>query len=86
MTITLSKPIAIIILVCLALIIICDIAIWILKMYQKRLDKIESKYEISIGKYDKELNKTNSTFLVGKGLKGQYTEIVVRNENDDILI
>ena len=67
MTITLSKPIAIIILVCLALIVICDIAIWILKMYQKRLDKIESKYEIAIGKYDKELNKTNSTFLVGKG-------------------
>ena len=69
MTITLSKPIAIIILVCLALIVICDIAIWILKMYQKGLDKIESKYEIAIGKYDKEINKTNSTFLVGKGEK-----------------
>ena len=75
MTITLSKPIAIIILVCLALIVICDIAIWILKIYQKRLDKIESKYEIAIGKYDKEINKTNSTFLIGKGVKGQHTDI-----------
>ena len=67
MTITLSKPMAIIILVCLALIVICDIAIWILKIYQKRLDKIERKYEIAIGKYDKELNEKNHTFLIGKG-------------------
>ena len=69
MTILQSKPIAIIILVCLALIVICDIAIWVLNIYQKRLDKIESKYAIAIGKYDNEMNKTNSTFLVGKGEK-----------------
>lgn len=67
MNITLSKPIAIIILACLAIIVICDLLLGILKLYQKRLDKKERKYIIGIGKYDENKNRKNRTFLVGKG-------------------
>ena len=67
MAITLSKPIAIIILVCLAIIVICDLLLAILKLYQKMLDKKERKYIIGIGKYDENNNRKNRTFLVGKG-------------------
>lgn len=72
MSITLSKPIAIIILVCLAIIVICDLLLAILKLYQKRLDEKERKYIIAIGKYDENKNRKNRTFLVGKGdMKGK---------------
>ena len=37
---------------------------YIIDRFQERREK---KIEIAIGKYDKELNKKNSTFLVGKG-------------------
>lgn len=67
MAITLSKPIAIIILVCLAIIVICDLLLGILKLYQKSLDRKERKYIIGIGKYDENNNRKNRTFLVGKG-------------------
>lgn len=66
MTITLSKPIAIIILVCLAIIVICDLLLAILKLYQKRLDEKEKKYEIAIGKYDEELNQKNKSIAIGQ--------------------
>lgn len=66
MTITLSKPIAIIILVCLAIIVICDLLLAILKLYQKRLDKKEKKYIFAIGKYDEELNQKNKSIAIGQ--------------------
>lgn len=66
MTITLSKPITIIIVVCVALIYICDVAIWIHKTYQKRLDEKEKKYIFAIGKYDEELNQKNKSIAIGQ--------------------
>ena len=41
MTITLSKPIAIVLIICLAIIVVCDITLMILKIYQRRLDRKE---------------------------------------------
>lgn len=43
MTITASKPIAIVLIICLAIIVICDLLLALLKLYQKRLDRKERK-------------------------------------------
>ena len=67
MTITLTKPILIIMLICLALIVICGIAAWILKRYQKMSDKEQERIIAGVGTYDEDKNRNNRTFLVGKG-------------------
>lgn len=41
MNITLSEPIAIVLIICLAIMVMCDIALTILRIYQRRLDRKE---------------------------------------------
>lgn len=58
------------------------IIVYIIDRFQKRREK---KIEIAIGKYDEKLNKTNRTFLVGKGLKGQHANMVILDDLDHML-
>ena len=40
-------------------------AAYIIYRFEER-ERKEKKYEIAIGKYDKDLNRKNTTFLIGK--------------------
>lgn len=66
----------IILVICLAIICICDLLIGILKVYQWWLDKKTKKYEVAIGRYDAELNRNNRCLAIGKGgLKKRESEM-----------
>ena len=44
-----------------------DIAIWVLKKFQKILDKKQERIIVAIGTYDEDKNRNNRSFIVGKG-------------------